>query len=152
MDTMILPGQTVFARWDDGYYYPAVIDELLEEDIIKITFLDGCPGFASKEQIVELQEALQIMQLQGNFKNQGLYFKGRLNTQEPMTMYYNDGDIEQIELKQLRGARPGEPVVWKQAAALAVAGAVVGLAIYGIRKAMKKSKNNRETCCNDKTL
>ena len=138
MDVMIFPGQTVFARWEDGYYYPAIVDEVLDDDIIKVSFLAGELGFASREQMVEMQEALQIMQLQGNWVNGGIYYSGRLNTQEPMTMYYNDGDVEQVELKQIRGARPGEPVVWKQIAGLIAAGVVVGLTIYGIRKAMKK--------------
>jgi len=53
-------------------------------------------------------------------------------------MYYNDGDVEQVELKQLRGVRPGEPIIWKQAAYLAVAVAAVGIVIFRIRRAIKK--------------
>jgi len=136
MSAMTLPEQTVFARWMDGYYYPAVVDEDLGSDV-KVSFLDGYFGLASKEHVVELQEALRTMQLQGNWKNGGIYFKGRLDSGEPMTMYYNDGDVEQVELKQLRGVRPGEPIIWKWVAGLAVAGLAAGIAIYKIRKAMK---------------
>jgi len=134
---MTAPGQTVFARWKDGYYYPAVVDEVAENNV-KVSFLDGHMGFASKGHVVQLQEAFQTMQLQGNWQNHGIFFKGRLNSQEPMMMYYNDGDVEQIELKQLRGIRPGEPIIWKQAARFIFVGVAVGVAICRIRKAKKK--------------
>jgi len=80
------------------------------------------------------------MQLQGNWENHGLFYSGRLNTQEPMTMHYNDGDIEQLALKQIRGARPGETVLWKKAAGRVAAGAAVGLAIYAMHKKRAGSK------------
>ena len=134
-----LLGQTVFARWKDGYYYPAMVDDVLK-NIVKVSFLDGSFGIASSEYIVELQEAFQKMQLEGNWKNHGVFYKGRLNHHEPMTMYYNDGDVEQLELKQLRGVRPGEPVVWKQIVGLSVAGVVAGIAIYKICKAIHASE------------
>jgi len=137
MDITITLGQTVFARWKDGYYYPAVVDEILEEGV-QIAFLDGDMELVSPAHIVDLQEAFQTMQLQGNWQNFGVFYKGRLDCQEPMVMYYNDGDVEQVGLSQLRGVRPGEPTVWKQAANLAIAGAVLGLTIYGIRKVMKR--------------
>jgi len=146
MDITILPGQTVFAYWKDGYYYPAIVNEILEQNIIEVAFLDGILGLVSSEQIVELQEAFQIMQLQGNFKNNGVFYKGRLK-QESMTMYYNDGDIEQVELKQLRGARPGEPMGWKQAAGVFAVGVAVGLAICGMCKVRKRRGRDRDCCC-----
>jgi len=144
MSAITTLGQTVFARWSDGYYYPAIVDEIWEQGI-QISFLDGEFGLVPPEQIVELEEAFQKMQLQGNWKYEGIYFKGRLNTCEPMIMYYNDGDVEQIELGQLRGARPGEPVVWKQAASLL---AVAGIVIFGVYAVIKKRKN-RNNCCSN---
>ena len=138
-DFMIPHGKTVFARWKDGYYYPGVVDKVMEY-AVKISFLDGDVGFVPNGHIVELQEAFQTMQLQGNFKNEGIFFKGVLESQETMTMYYNDGDIEQIELKQLRGAKLGEPIVWKQTACFFAAGIAVGIALCGICKVMKKRK------------
>ena len=130
---MISQGQTVFARWKDGYYYPGVVDKVMEY-AVKVLFLDGDVGLVAKGHVVELQEALQTMQLQGNFENCGVFFKGVLESQESMTMYYNDGDVEQVELKQLRGAKLGEPIVWKQAACLFAAGAAVGMVLCGLRK------------------
>ena len=101
------PGQTVFAPWRDGYYYPATIDEVLGTDI-KVSYLDGYKGQVAREDVVELQEAFQTMQFQGNWKHGGLFYKGTLSSDLPMTMYYNDGDVEQITLEQLRGAMPAK--------------------------------------------
>jgi len=61
----VIAGQMVFARWKDGYYYPAIVDEASEQDA-KVSYLDGDQGRASREHVVELEEALQTMQLQGN--------------------------------------------------------------------------------------
>jgi len=142
MNEMIPAVQTVFARWSDGYYYPAVADEISEHGV-KVSFLDGGSCFVSNEQIVELCEAFRTMQIQGNWQNQGLFYNGRLdNSQDPMVMYYNDGDVEAVELSQLRGARPGEPVIWKQAAFAAIAVGVAGLAILGIRKARRRKRQD----------
>jgi len=135
-----LIGQTVFARWKDGYYYPAIVDDIMV-NVVKVTFLeDGITGTAVREHVVDLQEAFQKMQMQGNWGNEGLYYKGRLN-EEAMEMYYNDGDVERLELKQLRGARPGETVVWKQVAGWVATGAVAGLAIYGIHRKITKKRS-----------
>ena len=137
MNITISPEQTVFARWLDGYYYPAVVEEVFENEV-KVSFLDGDSGLVLKGHIIELQEALQTMKLQGNWQNRGFFFKGTLKGQEPMTMYYDDGDIEQVELKQLRGEKPGEPIIWKQAVRIFFAGVAVGVALCVICKALRK--------------
>jgi len=86
MSDMIPLAQTVFARWNDGYYYPAVLDEVSENNA-KVSFLDGDSGLVLKENIVGLQEAFQTMQIQGNWKNNGIFFNGRLDdSQEPIMM------------------------------------------------------------------
>ena len=105
MRFMASSGQTVFARWKDGYYYPAIVDEVLGSEI-KVSYLDGYTGQVSREHVVELQEAFQTMKFQGNWKNGGLFFKGTLSSQLPMIMNYDDGDVEQIALVQLRGSKP----------------------------------------------
>jgi len=99
------PGQTVFARYKDGYYYPAVVDAVLDGQV-KVSYLDGDEGLAEQEHIMELQEAFDTMQFQGNWKHGGLFYKGKITSHLPMIMHYNDGDVEQIELVQLRGKRP----------------------------------------------
>ena len=138
MDSIISIGQTVFARWKDGYYYPAAVEEISECGLVHVSYLDGDTGTMFQGQIVDLEETFETMQLQGNWENHGVFYKGRLSTQEPMTMYYNDGDVEQVDLLQLRGARPGEPPVCKQVFHLALGGAIAGLAIYGAFKLLKK--------------
>ncbi|MCL2842111.1 MAG: SHOCT domain-containing protein [Oscillospiraceae bacterium] len=99
-------GQTVFARYKDGYYYPAVVDEVLGEHI-NASFLDGDTGVIAKEDIMELQEGFETLHFQGNWQHGGIFYKGKLASHLPMVMHYNDGDVEQIELVQLRGKRPG---------------------------------------------
>jgi len=106
MSFMPLPGETVFARWRDGYYYPAVVDVVLGNEL-KVSYLDGYTGQVSVEHVVEMQEAFETMQFQGNWKSGGFFFKGTIASFLPaMIMHYNDGDVEQIELHQLRGVRP----------------------------------------------
>jgi len=138
MNVEILAGQTVFARWKDGYYYPAVIEKILENDTAKVSFLDGYSGTVSQAHFVQLQDALETMQLQGNWKNFGFFFKGALDSQESMLMYYDDGDIEQIELSQLRGERPGEPVATKQAAKIAACVLALGAVVLIAHKVRKR--------------
>jgi len=99
------PGQTIFARWKDGYYYPATVDAVTGNDL-KVSYLDGDVGQVSSEHIVELQEGFENMQFQGNWQYAGIFFKGTLSSQLPMVMNYNDGDVEQVELGQLRGVMP----------------------------------------------
>jgi len=113
MDFMVSPGQTVFARWKDGYYYPAVVDEILGSHA-KVSFLDGDEGRVLKEHMMELQEAFETMNFQGNWKYGGIFFKGVIASHLPMVMHYNDGDVEQIELGQLRGVMPKPKAESKQ--------------------------------------
>ncbi|MCL2367677.1 MAG: hypothetical protein FWC72_01665 [Oscillospiraceae bacterium] len=106
MRFMVSPGQTIFARWKNSYYYPAVVDEVLDNQI-KVTYLDGDKGTVAREHILELQEAFETLNFQGNWKHGGIFFKGALAShQPPLVMHYNDGDVEQVELVQLRGAMP----------------------------------------------
>ena len=107
-DGQLRTGQTVFAKWvSDGFYYPAIIGEILDNHI-RAAFLDGDSGMVLKEQVLSLQEGYKILSFQSNWKHGGIYFKGVIANYQPMIMNYNDGDVEMIELSQLRGARPGE--------------------------------------------
>ena len=54
--------QLYFVRWSDGYYYPAVVEEVLLHDV-RVAFLDGDSGQASKEHVVGLQEAFKTTEL-----------------------------------------------------------------------------------------
>ena len=106
MDIAFSFGQTIFVRWDDGYYYPAIVGKAFG-DKIRVAYLDGDLGEVSKAHIVELQEALETMKLEGNWQNRGGFYPGVISSRQPMTMSYDDGDVEQIDLRQLRGAKFG---------------------------------------------
>ena len=98
-------GQTVFARWRDGYYYPAIVAEVLSGHI-KANYLDGDVGIVPNEHVMSLQEGFETLNFQGNWRYLGFFYKGVITSHEPMIMNYNDGDVEQVELRQLRGKMP----------------------------------------------
>ena len=98
-------GQTVFAQWSsDGYYYPATVGDILENHV-RVSFLDGDAGTVSKAHIVELGEAFKVMEFEGNWKYLGMFYKGVISSSQPLIMDYDDGDVERIQLNQLRGSR-----------------------------------------------
>ena len=105
MAYMISVGQMVFARWGNSYYYPALVAEV-HDNQIKAAYLDGSVGMVSKEHVLELQEAFETLEFQGNWRHGGFFFKGRIASRDPLIIHYNDGDTEQIELRQLRGKLP----------------------------------------------
>ena len=98
--------QLCFALWKDGYYYPAIISEVLPNHA-KVALLDGSSGITSKDHVVELAEAFETMEFEGKFRNWWFFYKGKITSHNPMIMHYYDGDVEQIELRQLRGIRRG---------------------------------------------
>jgi hypothetical protein len=100
--------QIMFAKWEEnGYYYPALITPLYDNNI-KADFLNGNTSVISITQMVSKEEAYETFQLQGKWKNGGIFYSGKLLSHEPLTMAYDDGDYEHITLHQLRGIRPGE--------------------------------------------
>jgi len=104
------PDGAVFARWtDDGYFYPGILGEREQfGDHTQINFLDGRSAMVLEHDILEINHAFSILQMEGNWKLGGLFFKGQVASRSPMVMHYNDGDVEMIQLRQLRGAKPGE--------------------------------------------
>ena len=125
--TRVSSGQTVFARWSDGYYYPAVVAEVLDNQI-KAAFLDGDSGLVSKDHVIDLEDGFKLLQLQGNWQHHGYFFKGTIENPALMIMHYNDGDVEQVELVQLRGALPGEKRARKRSGLVRLG---IGLAFVG---------------------
>ena len=96
-------GQIVFARFNSGkYYFPATIAEIIGNKV-KVNFLDGDKGTMPIEDIMDLQKAFKVMKLEGNYKNWGSWYKGNISNTNPLTMNYDDGDVEKIKLVQLRG-------------------------------------------------
>ena len=100
--------QVCFASWTDGHYYPGVVVEVLPGHA-KVAFLDNDTGFVPNENIVGLDEAFETMEFQSKWQNGLFYYKGVLSSHRPLIMHYNDGAIEKIDLKQLRGVATHKP-------------------------------------------
>jgi len=98
--------QLCFARWTDGNYYPAVTGEVLP-DRVRVGYLDNTSGLVRKDEILDLQEAFRILEFQGRYRH-GLLFYSGVISQHDMIMNYDDGDVELVELRQLRGRKRGE--------------------------------------------
>ncbi|MDR2182610.1 MAG: hypothetical protein LBE55_00375 [Clostridiales bacterium] len=107
-DTAPAPAaKTVFALWEpDGYYYPAKVGEAFN-NLVKADFLDGSVATLSTGHIIELDEALATLAFQGNWEYGGIFYKGTIANTNPLVMNYDDGEVEMIELVQLRGSRRG---------------------------------------------
>lgn len=107
-----MPEDIIFARWEpDGFYYPGRLSEKMDDfaQSATVLFLDGHGAVVERRHIIfSLDEALSTLAMQGNWRHGGVFFKGRVTGSSPMVMHYDDGDVEQVELKQLRGVRPGE--------------------------------------------
>jgi len=110
--------KVIFAKWvHDGYYYPALIAEnqVAPEIEIRVAYLDGDVGMVSKSQIVEQDKAFEAMAFEANWKNHGAFYKGAITSRNPLIINYDDGTVEHIDLKQLRGAMPGEDTIFTSA-------------------------------------
>jgi len=95
--------QTVFARWDSGeVYYPGIISAVNGSQL-DISFLDGDKGTIPSADVLELHEAFRTLKLHGNFRNGGEWYSGKISKTQPLTMQYDDGDVEEIKLEQLQG-------------------------------------------------
>ena len=97
--------KAIFARWAaDGYYYPAVIEEVNENQAY-IRFLGGTEDWISMDDIVELSDAYATMQLEGDWENRGGYYTCTVtdSSNSSLTVQYDeDGVVEQVDLNQLR--------------------------------------------------
>ena len=105
IDNSLGSGTTVFALWEgDNYYYPAHIGESNSSQIT-VNYLDGETALLASEFVIELQEALSILNFEGNWENKGSYYNGIITSTQPLIITYEDGVDEQVELTQLRGTR-----------------------------------------------
>ncbi|MCL2616399.1 MAG: hypothetical protein FWD96_01990 [Defluviitaleaceae bacterium] len=96
-------GQKVFARWDNGEgYFPGIVSAV-NGNQLDISFLDGDKGTVPIADVLELHKAFTTLKLHGNWQNGGEWYSGRITKTEPLTMQYDDGDVEEIKLEQLRG-------------------------------------------------
>jgi hypothetical protein len=96
--------QLCFARWRNGYYYPAIIGDVRPAQV-RVTFIDDAnhTEMVAREHVLSVEDAFNTLDFQGNWRNGWAYFSGTLSSFEPLVMDYDDGDVEQINLCQLRG-------------------------------------------------
>jgi len=100
----LAPNQLCFAPWHDNYYYPAVISDV-HPNLVKLAFLDGYTGSVAPGQVLSLQEGFDALHFECKYSWMGFY-KGAVISQEPIVFqYYEDGIMEQTELRRLRGLR-----------------------------------------------
>ena len=105
IEESLAPNQLCFAHWHDGYYYPAIISDVLPTRV-KVAYLDGDSGQVSQELIVSVQEALDAMDFECAYGLLGSYYRGVIISQQPIIFQYDDdGVVEQTELRNLRGLR-----------------------------------------------
>ncbi|MCL2572750.1 MAG: hypothetical protein FWE11_10145 [Defluviitaleaceae bacterium] len=99
---LLEPNQLCFAPWSDGYYYPAVISDAYPH-IVDVAFLDGYTGHATPEHIMGLQEGFEMLDFECRYGWLGFY-RGEITSLKPIVFrYYEDGIVQQTELKRLRG-------------------------------------------------
>jgi len=102
IEESLAPNQLCFAHWDDGYFYPAVISDVLPT-LVKVAYLDGDSGQVSLGHIARLQEAFDTLDFQCAYGLLGSYYRGVIISQQPIVFQYDDGVVEQTELRNLRG-------------------------------------------------
>ena len=100
---IIRPNQLCFAPWHDGYYYPAVISDANPHEVL-VAYLDGDVGHVSHDHILSVDEALEGLRFECQYGWAGFY-AGIITSKEPIVFHYDDGTIEQTELRKLRGIR-----------------------------------------------
>ena len=95
--------QMVFARKKSKkYFYPAVVENI-HDDKYRVKFLDDSEETVSDHDVYSVDDAFSSLKFQANWLKAGLYFKGEVTRGDTLTMHYNDGAVEEIELHQLRG-------------------------------------------------
>jgi len=99
----IRPNQLCFAPWHDGYYYPAVISDVNPHEVT-VVYLDGDTGHVQHDFILGVNEALDGLRFECNYGWMGFY-AGVITSREPIIFHYDDGTIEQTDLRKLRGVR-----------------------------------------------
>lgn len=96
--------QLCFALWNGKHYYPGVVRSV-SLNHVHVDFLDNFTSLVEKQYVVSLQEGLDLLEFEGCW-NGWAFFRGVLTSHQPLVMNYDDGEIEQIPLKYLRGTMP----------------------------------------------
>lgn len=96
-------GDRVLAIWEpDGYWYPGEVD-LVDRQGIHIAFDDGDDAVVGRNEVRRVDWRVGS-RLECNWKNEGKYYGGRVNSMrgESMEFLYDDGFREQISISRCR--------------------------------------------------
>jgi len=101
-------GASVFVfvlRQKDCNYYPAMIREVYSDNSMQIMSLLGEIRRADSNEIISFSDGINLMQLQGNWGNNGFYYDCKvesINGNKVTVVYDMDGVREELDMKQLR--------------------------------------------------
>ena len=96
-------GDRVTALWEpDGLWYPGEI-EFIDRQGIHVSFDDGDEAIVARNEVRRLNWRVG-MRLECNWKNQGDYYPGRVNSMrgESIDFAYDDGAREQLTVSRCR--------------------------------------------------
>ncbi len=96
-------GDRVTALWEaDGLWYPAEI-EFIDRQGIHVSFDDGDEAIVARNEVRRLNWRVGT-RLECNWKNEGDYYPGRINTMrgESIDFVYDDGGREQLTVSRCR--------------------------------------------------
>ena len=95
-------GDRVLGQWQDNLWYPARISEAVDGGY-RVMFDDGDVSVLPAERIRKIDWAVGT-NVQCNFKNAGLYYKGTITRMngEMIHISYEDGDQEDATIGRCR--------------------------------------------------
>lgn len=96
-------GDRVLAVWEpDGYWYPGEVD-FVDRQGIHIAFDDGDDAVVGRNEVRRVDWRVGS-RLECNWKNEGKYYGGRVNSMrgESIEFLYDDGFREQISISRCR--------------------------------------------------
>ena len=106
-------GQRVFARWQDGFWYPATV-RFADADEVMVKYDDGSAGSVTPAQVrpLVLKEGERV---QARWEGGPSYYPGKVAkwSAEKVSVHYDDGERETIGVDLIRVIRP-EDVPWKE--------------------------------------
>ena len=104
--TNLKVGDKIFARFSvDSYFYYASIETLNEQSVL-VCFYDGTKEEMSINNICTTEYAINKLEAEANWENKGLYYSCKIikNNEVGLTVKYDDGSSEEVNLEQLRFA------------------------------------------------
>lgn len=101
------PGDRVLAVWgEDGLWYPARVEKV-DAAGVHVLYDDGDTGVVKSSEVGPIDWKAGTV-LQCNWKNQGKYYRGVVETVdgEKIEFHYDDGYKESITISRCRGLAP----------------------------------------------